>query len=171
MGIEVDGNVHDDQKNYDIRRDNRLAGHGINVFRFSNNNVLYNSQAVASDLCQIIEVRSRHRGYSATAVLENTPAHQTTTTAQTQTTATTLQSKSGCFIATAAYGTPMAHEIQILRRFRDLKMEPNAILRHVVFLYYKLSPPVAKVIASRENMRAFVRFCLKPIIRFFKRKS
>jgi very-short-patch-repair endonuclease len=171
MGIEVDGYVHDDQKNYDIRRDNRLASHGIHVFRFSNDNVLYNTQAVASDLCQIIEVRSRHRGYSASEVLENTSATQTTTTAQTPTTATTLQTKSACFIATAAYGTSLAQEIRILRRFRDSRMEPNVILKHFVILYYKISPPVARVIALSENMKAFVRLCLKPIIRFFKRDS
>jgi len=169
-GIEVDGYVHDDQKNYDIRRDNQLASHGINVFRFSNDNVLYNTQAVASDLCQIIEIRSRHRSYSAGTVLENTSATQKTSTAQTQTTATTLQSKSGCFIATAAYGTPMAYEIQILRRFRDSRMESNVILKHVVILYYKISPPIARVIALSRNMKAFVRICLKPIIQFFKRE-
>jgi very-short-patch-repair endonuclease len=167
MGIEVDGYVHDDQRNYDIRRDNRLASHGIHVFRFSNDNVLYNTQAVASDLCQIIEVRSRHRGYSAGAVLRNTQTTQTPTTAQ------TLQTKtsSNCFIATAAYGTSMAQEIKILRRFRDSRMEPNVILKQVVILYYKISPPAARVIALSENMRAFVRLCLKPIICFFKRDS
>ena len=167
MGIEVDGYVHDDQKNYDSRRDNRLASHGIHVFRFSNDNVLHNTQAVASDLCQIIEVRSRHRGYSASAVLKNTPTTQTPTTAQ------TLQTKtnSNCSIATAAYGTPMAQEINTLRRFRDSRMEPNVILKHIVILYYKISPPVARVIALSENMKAFARLCLKPIIRFLKKDS
>jgi very-short-patch-repair endonuclease len=171
MGIEVDGYVHDDQKNYDIRRDNRLASNGIHVFRFSNDNVLYNTQAVSSDLCQIIEVRSRHRGYSANEILENTSATQTAKSAQSPTTATTLQSTSGCFIATAAYGTPTAREINILRKFRDLRMEPNVILKHFVILYYKMSPPVAKVISLSEDLKAFVRLCLKPIIYFFKRVS
>jgi very-short-patch-repair endonuclease len=161
LGIEVDGYVHDEHKDYDYCRDNRLARHGIDVFRFSNDNVLYNSQAVASDLCQIIEVRSRHRGFMSNS-------EYSATTAQTPTTATTLQTKDACFIATAAYGTPMAQEINTLRRFRDSIMEPNIILKHFATLYYKTSPPVAKVIARSKNMKAFVRLSLKPIIRLFE---
>jgi very-short-patch-repair endonuclease len=164
MGIEVDGYVHDDQKKYDIRRDRRLARRGIHVFRFSNDNVLYNTQAVASDLCQIIEVRLRHRNYSANAVLENKSATQTPTTTQIPTTATTLQTERSCFIATAAYGTPMAQEINILRRFRDSRVKPNLIARHFVTLYYNASPPLARVISRNKKMKAFVRLSLKPII-------
>jgi very-short-patch-repair endonuclease len=160
LGIEVDGYVHDEQKQYDSQRDNNLARHGIDIFRFSNDNVLYNSQAVASDLCQIIGVRARHRGLTAN--------HEySTTTAQTPITATTLQTKSGCFIATATYGTPLAQEIKILRRFRDSRMEPNLIVRHFVTLYYNASPPLARVISRNKKMKAFVRLSLKPIIRLF----
>lgn len=161
LGIEVDGTVHDEQKNYDYRRDNRLARRGIDVFRFSNDNVLYNSPAVVSDLCQIIEARSRHRGFMPST-------EYSATSAQAPTTATTLQTKSGCFIATAAYGTPMAQEIESLRRFRDLSLESNPIGRHLVTLYYKISPPLATIIAQNKNMRSFVRLSLKPIIHFLE---
>jgi very-short-patch-repair endonuclease len=161
LGIEVDGYVHDEQKQYDSERDNNLARYGIDVFRFSNDNVLYNSQVVASDLCQIVGVRARHRGLTANP-------EYSTSSAQTLTTATTLQAERGCFIATAAYGTPMAQEINTLRRFRDSIMEPNVILKHFATLYYKTSPPVAKVIARSKNMKAFVRLSLKPIIRLFE---
>ena len=164
LGIEVDGYVHDEQKRYDSQRDNNLARYSIDVFRFSNDDVLYNSQIVASDLCQIVGVRARHRGLIANS-------EYSTTTAQTPTTATTLQTKSECFIATAVYGTPLAQEIKILRRFRDSRMEPNVILKQVVISYYKISPPVARVIALSENVKAFFRLCLKPIIRFLKRDS
>ena len=158
LGIEVDGYVHNEQKDYDYQRDNRLARHGIDVFRFSNDNVLYNSQAVFSDLCQIIEARSRHRGFMPSTEYSTTSAHAPTT-------ATTLQTKRGCFIATAAFGTPMAQEINTLRRFRDSKMEPSPIGRHFVTFYYTTSPPVAKIIARNKWMKAFVRLSLKPIIR------
>jgi very-short-patch-repair endonuclease len=161
LGLEVDGNIHDTQKKYDTRRDNALARHGIHVFRFSNENVLYNSQTVAADLCQIIDARSRHRGFITTT---NYPI----TSTQESTTATTLQTKKACFIATAAYGTPMAKEINILRRYRDLKLNPNLIGRHLVTLYYNTSPPFAKVIARNKKMRAVVRLILKPIINIFE---
>jgi hypothetical protein len=77
----------------------------------------------------------------------------------------------GCFIATAAYGTPMAEEINTLRRFRDEDMEPNPLGRHLVTLYYDVSPPVARVIARSESMRAIVRLNLKPIIRSLESRN
>jgi hypothetical protein len=77
----------------------------------------------------------------------------------------------GCFIATAAFGTPMAEEITALRRFRDNEMEPNLLGRQLVTLYYDISPPIARVIARSESMRAFVRLNLKPIIRSLEPKN
>ena len=158
LGIEVDGYVHNEQKQYDSHRDNALGRHGIHMFRFSNDDVLFNSQAVASDICQIVEERSRHRGFMST------PQYP----AETSTTAVTLQTKRACFIATAAYGTPMAKEITILRRFRDLSLESSLIGRQLVSFYYGTSPPLAKIIARNNNMKTFVRLCLKPIIHFFE---
>ncbi len=163
LGIEVDGGVHSEQKRYDTKRDNRLRTHGIHIFRFSNDDVLYNSQAVASDICQIVEARSSNRGFITTPQFP-------TNDSQRQTTATTLQNKRACFIATAAYGTPMAKEIQTLRSFRDSRLETNCIGRNMVVMYYNLSPRLANVIAKSEKMKALVRFILKPIIQFSKNK-
>jgi very-short-patch-repair endonuclease len=158
LGIEVDGYVHDEQKEYDYRRDNNLARHGIQIFRFSNDDVLYNTHVVASELCQIVEEKNSHRGFIDAPVNGTTIGH-------------TFQRKTNCFIATAAYGTPMAQEINTLRRFRDSKMEPTLIGRYFITLYYNTSPPFARVIARSKNMRAFVRMNLKPIIRFLESNS
>ena len=155
LGIEVDGSIHNEQKDYDYRRDNALARHGIQIFRFGNDDVLHNTTVVASELHQIFEEKNSHRGFIAT------PEHGTTTS-------TTLQKSSSCFIATAAYGTPMAREINTLRRFRDSKMEPNLVGRYLIALYYNASPPLARVIARSNSLRAFVRVNLKPIIRFLE---
>jgi hypothetical protein len=77
----------------------------------------------------------------------------------------------GCFIATAAFGTPMAEEINVLRRFRDETMEPNILGRHLVALYYDVSPPIARVISRSESMKAFVRLNLKPIVRSLESRN
>ncbi len=69
-----------------------------------------------------------------------------------------------CFIATAAYGTPMASEIQVLRDFRDRYLVTNAPGRYFVSLYYKYSPPAARFIAHHDSLRAVVRGGLTPII-------
>jgi very-short-patch-repair endonuclease len=158
LGIEVDGDMHDEQKKYDYGRDNNLARRDIQIFRFSNDDVLYNTHVVASELCQIVEEKNSHRGFIDAPVNGTTTGH-------------TLQRKTNCFIATAAYGTPMALEINTLRRFRDSKMEPTLIGRYFITLYYNISPPFARIIARSKNMRAFVRMNLKPVIRFLESNS
>ena len=73
--------------------------------------------------------------------------------------------KSGCFIATAAYGTPLAPEIDVLRRWRDESLSCSALGRLFVRLYCRASPPVADFIETRGWLRALVRKLLRPIIR------
>ncbi len=71
---------------------------------------------------------------------------------------------SGCFIATAAFGTDMESEVVVLRKFRDQKLLTNSLGKKFVALYYKTSPPVADFIRERSNLRALVRASLKPLI-------
>jgi len=64
-----------------------------------------------------------------------------------------------CFIATAAYGTPMAEEVDILRQFRDELLLNNPAGRALVAVYYKLSPPIAEFISEHQVLRTMVRAC------------
>jgi hypothetical protein len=72
----------------------------------------------------------------------------------------------GCFIATAAYGTPMAEEIDVLRQFRDEYLLTNPAGGLLVSLYYTSSPPLAHIISQNEGLRAVTRMVLEPIIWF-----
>ena len=62
-----------------------------------------------------------------------------------------------CFIATAAYGTDTAKEIDILREFRDAVLLPNRLGAGFVSLYYKTSPPIADFISQHEVLRTVMR--------------
>lgn len=62
-----------------------------------------------------------------------------------------------CFIATAAYGTPTAEQIDVLREFRDVVLLESAVGSRFVALYYRLSPPVADSIARSDLLRILVR--------------
>jgi alpha-tubulin suppressor-like RCC1 family protein len=71
---------------------------------------------------------------------------------------------SRCFIATAAYGTPMAEEIQILREFRDEYLLTNTLGQALVDLYYRVSPPIAEFITEHPGLRPVVRLGLVPAV-------
>jgi len=71
----------------------------------------------------------------------------------------------GCFIATAAYGTPAAEQIDVLREFRDSVLLENIAGSQFVALYYQLSPPVADFISGNSFLRTLVRELLvDPIV-------
>jgi len=62
-----------------------------------------------------------------------------------------------CFIATAAYGTDTAEEIDLLREFRDVVLLPSSLGAEFVYLYYAISPPIAEVISQHDFLRAAVK--------------
>jgi uncharacterized repeat protein (TIGR02543 family) len=69
-----------------------------------------------------------------------------------------------CFIATAAYGTPMAEEIQILREFRDRYLLTNALGQGLIDIYYRISPPIADFITEHPGLKPIVRAGLVPVV-------
>ena len=69
-----------------------------------------------------------------------------------------------CFIATAAYGTPMAEEIGILRRFRDEYLLTNLVGATLVEFYYRVSPPIAEFITEHPSLKPIVRAGLLPAV-------
>ena len=70
----------------------------------------------------------------------------------------------GCFIATAAFGTPLAKEVQILRDFRDQFLLPHLVGQLVVRSYYFTSPPIAAFIEQHPGLKEVVRVALWPAV-------
>ncbi len=74
-----------------------------------------------------------------------------------------------CFIATAAYGTSSAAELDTLRAFRDEVLLQNSLGSRLVALYYEISPPLADFISEHEVLRTLVRELLvDPVVSLAK---
>ena len=71
-----------------------------------------------------------------------------------------------CFIATAAFGSTMAPQVETFRNFRDRYLATNEIGRAVGKFYYKYSPKLAGAIADSEILRAGSRLLLWPVLAF-----
>jgi hypothetical protein len=71
---------------------------------------------------------------------------------------------SPCCTVTAAYGTPMAGEIGILREFRDEYLLTNPLGKTVADTYYRFSPPIAEFITEHPSLKPIVRAGLTPAV-------
>ncbi len=71
---------------------------------------------------------------------------------------------SGCFIATAAYGSPLASQVHTLSAFRDEVLETSGTGRHLVRTYYAVSPPAADTIRNSPLLKVCARTVLYPAV-------
>lgn len=69
-----------------------------------------------------------------------------------------------CFIATAAFGSRLDPHVAGLRRFRDEALMPTLPGRLFVAGYNRLSPPLARLIADHDPLRAAARVVLWPLV-------
>ena len=74
----------------------------------------------------------------------------------------------GCFIATAAFGSPLADEVKTLSSFRDEMLMQNKFGKLFVDCYYIASPPAADFIKEKPILKLLIRLHLKPIIMLAK---
>jgi len=82
------------------------------------------------------------------------------------TTSTPPGNRTGCFIATAAFGSPLAGQVEILRQFRDKYLLTNAMGQKFVSWYYRNGSVAANFIKDKPLAKAAVRLSLYPLIGF-----
>lgn len=77
--------------------------------------------------------------------------------------------KSACFIATAAFWSPLASEVVILSEFRDTVLLRGPAGRAFVATYYRVSPPIAAWVKRFSWLAVVVRIVLRPLIMCVRR--
>ena len=69
-----------------------------------------------------------------------------------------------CFVATAAYGSPMQRNVRTLRNFRDQSLLRSHLGRSLVTLYYRWNGTAAGLIAHSKVSRTIARWMLQPLV-------
>ncbi len=69
-----------------------------------------------------------------------------------------------CFVATAAYGSLMAADVDQLRRFRDATLKKSAFGELATEAYYTFGPAFAGLIGESELLRSTARGALAPVV-------
>ncbi len=68
--------------------------------------------------------------------------------------------KSGCFIATAVYGSYSSPEVIFLRCFRDEILLSTYFGKFFIKIYYSLSPSIAKLIVKSHIIKKIVKILI-----------
>jgi hypothetical protein len=76
----------------------------------------------------------------------------------------TFSTVSPCFIASAAYGSPLAAEVGVLRRWRDRYLASHAPGRLLIAGYYRMGPVLADVVRPRPWLRSIARGLIWPLV-------
>ncbi|MBA2545110.1 MAG: hypothetical protein H0V17_36035 [Deltaproteobacteria bacterium] len=69
-----------------------------------------------------------------------------------------------CFVATAAYGSVMAGDVDLLRRFRDSLLAKTVFGELAIESYYTFGPALAGLIGESDVLRSTARELLQPVV-------
>lgn len=83
----------------------------------------------------------------------------------------TQSTSSDCFVATAAFGTPLQTEIQILREWRDNELSFSIAGRQFIDIYYKVGPHLARLVEKNKFIARISRSIIRQAIKYIRNKG
>jgi len=76
------------------------------------------------------------------------------------------EKKSGCFIATAVYGSDSSPEVLILQGFRDDVLTKSRLGKILIKVYYSFSPSLSRWLKDKFLIRHILKvLCIDPLVR------
>lgn len=79
--------------------------------------------------------------------------------------------KSGCYVATAVYGSYDCPEVWTLRRFRDYDLAKKWYGRAFIHIYYAVSPTLVKLFGKTEWFKKMWRSPLDKLVNSLQTKG
>ena len=79
--------------------------------------------------------------------------------------------KSGCYIATAVYGSYNCSSVWVLRRYRDYSLAKSWYGRRFIKLYYAVSPTIVKLFSQTKWFNQICKKTLDKIVSKLKEKG
>jgi hypothetical protein len=76
----------------------------------------------------------------------------------------------GCFIATASFGSYSDDNVLVLRQFRDQVLMKSSSGRKFIHLYYAVSPSIAVFIQTKPWLKSLTRSLIAPIAMLLAKK-
>ena len=89
--------------------------------------------------------------------------HSTTVSLSFTTPSAGFTKLSGCFVATAAWGSALAPDVAAMRQVRDRLRPASTMFAVATDLYYSTGPAAAEVLKRSDTARALVRRLLGPV--------
>lgn len=118
------------------------------------------------------ELRQLARKHHLIVVLHNFPENYQIYVSSFDDKSVKAEKASGCYIATAAYGSPLAPEVIFFRRFRDEVLLTSSLGSIFVEVYYFVSPALASLISRADILKRATRhLVLMPILRLLKSRN
>ncbi|HNK46365.1 MAG TPA: fibronectin type III domain-containing protein [Pseudomonadota bacterium] len=114
---------------------------------------------------QIVGLLPKTKYYIAVQPVSRCGAPGTIVTTEVDTSSANFTTLTGCFIATAAFGSELEPEVNVLRQVRDKYLVKSPLGLGLIGSYYTISPGVARLVAEHPPLRNLVRETLKPVVR------
>ncbi len=119
------------------------------------------------DLSQPQRPPVERKKYSMNNDEENQYANHQSTPTQ----ATTEEKKSGCYVATAVYGSYDCPEVWTLRRFRDYCLASTFLGRMFIILYYAISPTLVEWFGETKWFKKMWKSTLDKMVEKLEQKG
>ncbi len=78
---------------------------------------------------------------------------------------TATKARPRCFVATSAFESPQAAEVQALRHYRDHTLKKTILGRKFIYAYYKISPSLACALDKHAYLKNPIRRALRLLIK------